>query len=68
MVAVSLAVALAVGAVVTANREADKERQALILFVCAAVEIQERGPLGPEYRRRFGDILADLGENPCKEE
>ena len=44
---------------------AREERGALISFVCTAIDIQERAstPIAEEYARRFGEILADLGES-----
>lgn len=52
-------------ALIYTNVQTTDEREALVAFVCAAIEIQEAGssPLASEYARRFGEILAGLGES-----
>jgi len=67
--ALVMAAALAVAAVsiVGATGEAERERDALILFVCESVRIREEtdDPSAAIFRARFNLILAGLGENRC---
>lgn len=55
----------AASALIYTSHRAGEERQALITFVCTAIDIQGRAasPLADEYARRFGEILASLGES-----
>lgn len=49
--------------IVRMDTRVDVERAALVLFVCTSLNIQDQAQTrtAPEYMRRFGEILADLG-------